>query len=214
MGSTLAQLRARVRSQLPDADGSYVLDADIDTFINEAYLDLADRLDAVEHEYTGTTSGDTITLPPSGTSTVKRVTSLRIDDVGVAFVDDDTFALYSLDTTDPDFTIGRIFNGVIELFPTPPNATAYELRAVIIPAVLTSSDTQALPMWCERKLVDFGCYRALVKCDELIRAQGFLVTYEQSLPEPSLGKDRTIAGPLTLAYVTGPFDLDINAQHL
>src|SRR5436853_2573910 len=148
MASTLAQLRARVRSLIPDADGDFVSDSDVDSFVNEGYLDLADRLDAVEHEYSGTTSGDTIALPPSGTASVKRVSSLRLDDEGVIFVDDDTFAQYVLGSSDLDFTLARIFDNTIQMFPEPTSGTDYELRVVQIPAVLTASDTHDLPMWC------------------------------------------------------------------
>lgn len=212
MASTLAQLRARVRSLLPDADGDFVVDVDIDNFINEAYLDLADRIDGIEQETTGTVSGDTITLPPSGATSIKRVESLRIDDEDVVFVDDATFNSYVDADVDPDFTIARVFDQTIELLPDADGN--YVLRCVIIPAPLTASDTQELPVWCERKLVDFACYRGLVKMDEMRRAESYIAIYEQGLPEPALGKDRGIPGPLTLTPIAGSYDIDPDARHI
>lgn len=212
MASTLAELTARVRSMLPDADGDFVTDSDIENFINEAYLDIADRIDGVEQEFTGTVSGNTITLPPSGATSIKRVESLRIDDEEVVFVDDATFNSYLDADVDPDFTIARVFDQTVELLPDADGD--YVLRCVIIPAAMTASDTQELPVWCERKLVDFGCYRGLVKMDEMRRAESFIATYEQGLPAPTIGKDRGIPGPLTLAPMIGTFDIDPDAKHI
>jgi hypothetical protein len=214
MASTLTELRARARSFVPDRDGSFIADGDLDNYINEAYLDLADRLDGIELEFDGTTSGSTITLPPSGGTTIKRVSSLRIDEEDVAFVDDVTFNAYSADVSDPGFTIGRVFASTVELFPDPGSGTDYVLRCVVIPAVLTASDTHQLPVWIERKLVDFAAYRACMKADELYRGREFLSMYLEGLPEPSYGKDRSIPGPLTLVTPAGPFDIDIEAQHI
>lgn len=214
MASTLTELRTRARSFVPDRDGTFIDDTDLDNYINEAYLDLADKLDGIELEFTGSTSGSTITLPPSGGTTIKRVSSLRIDDEDVSFVDDATFNAYSAEQTDPDFTIGRSFAGTIELFPEPDTGLDYVLRCVVIPEALTASDAQQLPVWIERKLVDFAVYRACMKADELYRGREFLSMYLEGLPEPSYGKDRSIPGPLTLAPSVGPFDLDIDAAHI
>lgn len=214
MADTFTELVARVRSMVPDVDGDFVTATDIGNWINESYFDLADRLDVITQEFTGTTSGDTIALPPSGATTVKRVASLRIDDADVTFVDDATFNAYVDSEADPDFTIAREFDGSIELFPEPDSGLDYALRCYIVPGTLSGSDEHELPMWTERKMVDYAVYRAMQKGGELSRADSFLATYEQGLPEPSMGKDRSIPGPITLAPIVSPFDLDPEARHI
>jgi hypothetical protein len=213
MASTLAQLRTRARSFVPDRDGTFITDTDLDNYINEAYLDLADKLDGIELEFDGTTSGATIALPPSGGTTIKRVSSLLIDEEDVSFVDDATFNSYSAEDR-PRLHDRALFAGTIELFPEPDSGLAYVLRCVVIPAALTSSDTQAAPGLDRAEARGLRRYRACLKGDEIYRAREFLSMYLEGLPEPSYGKDRGIPGPITLAPSVGPFDLDIDAAHI
>lgn len=214
MADNFTTLIARVRSFLPDRDGGFIDDTDIANYLNEAYFDLADRLEAVEQTFTATTTGDTIAMPPSGSAVIGRVTSLRIDDEDVAFVDDATWNSFADATSDPDFTIARVFDGNIELFPDPGTGLDYDLRCLIIPAAMSGSDTHELPIWIERKLIDWATYRGCMKGDEIYRGREFLSMYLEGLPEPSYGKDRGIPGPLTLAPSVGPFDLDVDAAHI
>lgn len=214
MADTFTQLVARVRSMIPDADGDFVTATDLGTYINEAYFDLADRLECVTREFTGTTSGNTIALPPTGSEVVKRVQSLRVDGADVVFVDDAEWNSFADTTDDPGFVVGRVFAGSVELYPTPATGTDYSLRVVIVPETLAGSDVHELPIWCERKMIDFGAYRSFVKMDEMRRAENFIATYEQGLPAPTIGKDRDIPGPLTIVPIVGPFDLDPDAKHI
>lgn len=214
MPDTLTELTARVRSFIPDSDGEYVADADIAKWVNEAYFDLADRMDVVSEEFTGTTSGATLTLPPSGSAVVKRVSSLRLDDSDVAFVDDVTFNGYVDATADPGFVLAREYDGTVEMFPTPDTGTDYVLRCYIVPGPLSAGNEHELPIWAERKMVDFAVYRSFQKMGELGRGDSFLATYEQGLPSPSMGRDLEIPGPLTLNAIVGPFDLDVDAKHI
>jgi hypothetical protein len=186
-------------------------DTDITAWLNEAIDDLAARTGVVEQRYTGTTSG--LTISPN--AAVERVISLRIDDdVDVAFVDDETWwAWYDSEAT-PDQTLGRLQDGVIQLYPTPDTGLDWALHAIIIPTHLSAgSDTHELPISFERKMVAYAQSMGKLKEGDLGESDRYMATYEQGLPGVNLERNRQVPGPLNLIPVPGPFDIDADSAH-
>jgi len=216
MTATLTQLIGRVRSVVRDASGDFVTDADITQWLNEAITDLSARQELVEAEVTGTTSGFTLALPPSGTGEVLFVKSLMlgIDGDDVIFVDDDIWQTYHDSGAEPDYTMAKVFAETIELYPTPDTGTDYALRFSKIPAPLTSgSSTHALPLHMERKLTDYAAAYACYKMDDVGRGDRYMALYENGLLPVASGSETARPGPMTMVPIAGPFDIDFDAAH-
>lgn len=216
MVATLTTLIGRVRSVTRDASGDFVTDGDITQWINEAIVDVAARQEVVEQQIQDVTTGYVIALPPSGTSEVLNIESLLLGDDGddVVFVDTDTWQTYHDAGADPDYTLGRVFNEAIELYPAPEDGTAYALRFSYVPAPLSAGgDTHALPLHLERKLTDYASAYALYKMDDVTRGDRYMAMYENGLYPVATGRETARPGPMTLVPIAGPFDIDIEAMH-
>jgi len=216
MAATLTTLISRVRSVVRDASGDFVTDANITQWLNEAITDISARQEVVEDELTGTTSDNTVDLPPSGSDEVLIVKSLILGTEGddVVFVDDDVWQSYHDAGADPDYTLGKVFNETIELYPTPDSGTAYALRFTKVPAPFTTgTDVHALPLHMERKLTDYATAYACYKLDDTNRGDRYMALYEMGLFPVATGRETKRPGPMTLVPIAGPFDLDYDAQH-
>lgn len=216
MADTLTELIARVRSVVRDASGDFITDGDITAYLNEALTDIAARQQLIESEFTGTTSGNTIALPPSAGTETLTVDYLSIGTEGdeVVFVDDEIFQSYVDAASQPVFTLGRIYNEVIVLYPTPETGTDYTLRCTSVPAQLSGGgDTHTLPLHMERKLVEYAMAKSLYKEGELERGDRFMALYENGLFPVASGRETQRPGPFTLVPIEGPFDVDWEGKH-
>jgi hypothetical protein len=162
-------------------------------------------------------------LPPAGDPRrSSAIESLRIADTNNIYADVAVRrrlrrgTSFSDAVADPGFTLARVFDGSDRsCSPSRTPAPTYTLRCGHHPGgAVRASDVHELPVWCERKLVDYAIYRAMTKGGELARAQSFLATYEQGLPDPAIGKDRIVPGPITIVPIIGPFELDPDAAHV
>lgn len=206
----LRELRDRVFTMLRDTSRAYVTNDDVDDWLNEGYFDLNARLQYLRAEDTGTVSGD-LTLPL--TPRVLTVLSLRLGIDDVEFVDDDVFWSWSDDAGTPKTTLGRVFEGVIELYPAPA-AASYALRYIREPTLLDSDDDEPeLPQHLQVKLIRYAQAQAFLKMDQANEFTAYLALYEEGLPGPPGIIKPINPGPLTVTRELGPFDLDPDARH-
>jgi hypothetical protein len=208
----LGQIRSRVRSVVRDTAGVFITDPEITEWANEALLDLVARLRLLQDQAAGVTAGNTIALPAD----LLEVSGLRLGAAGddVAFVDTDTWFDYSDAGGTPPVTLGRVFGGTLELYPTPTTGTAYSLRYVVKPAVLTAdSDTPEIPEELHVRLANYARAHAKYKAAELNEGNTYMALYEANLPSSPRGRRRQFPGSLSLTPIGNTFDDDPEARH-
>lgn len=212
----LTELKSRVYSQLRDHDKAFIVDDDVTDWLNEAYSDLAARLDTVEFETTGTTSGaSTLAFPTDPSPEVLRPILLRLDTEDVEFVDSDTFYAWADTGATPAHTIAYVFNSVILIHPTPASGITYIFRYTSIPAALSAgTDIPAMPTHMQTKMVRYAQAQAWYKSDEISRGDRAMSEYVQGLPPLPGGMDKILPGPFTLTFEPGPFDIDTDPIHI
>lgn len=205
-------METRVFDLVRDPGKVFVTSVMVKSWLNEAYLDIASRLRLVRDQTTGNTlAGNVIALPTS--KEVLEIVSLRLATVDVAFVDDDTWNSWSDSAESPPTTLGRVFNGNIELYPTPTTGTAYVLRYVESPPELVAgADVPDLPTYLHWKLVHYARYLALLK-DGDSDATNHLAKYELGLPDPPTGIVKIQPPPYGVSFAAGPFDV-ADAAHI
>src|SRR5438477_12396883 len=156
----LQTLEAQVYNVLRDSERAFFDKEEVDNWLNEGQLDLAVRLELLQHEWTGTTSDDAIDIPAA----LVHATSLRLANAPVRFVDDWTFTDFSDAGNTPPQTIARLFSDVFQVYPAPTTSTAYVLRGVQTPDALTNpQDVPQIPAHLHPKLLHYARYQALLK---------------------------------------------------
>lgn len=203
-----------VYRHLQDTSRAFIAEEDVQSWLNEAQLDAATRLRLLRGEKTGTTTASTIPLSIVAPDVLTEIQTLHIGGYEVLFVSDDEFDDYRDNGATPSVTIGRIFDGNIELYPAPTTGTAYVLRYVREPAAMVEhSDTSELPSQHHRKLVAFAASEALYQDGNFTLADRKKAEYERGLPDPPTGLIRLQPGPFSLSFAGGPFDTE-DAKHL
>jgi hypothetical protein len=205
----LQTLEAQVYNVLRDAERAFFDKEEVDNWLNEGQLDLAVRLNLLQHEWTGTTSDDVIDVPEDLVSAL----SLRVDDAAVKFVDDETFNDFADAGDTPPVTIAREFAGVFQIYPGVTEATDYAIRGVQTPDTLVNpQDVPQLPAHLHPKLLHYARYQALMK-EGSDRWQSYAALYSENLPPPPTGIVRLQPGPFQLVPAPGPFDSDPDSTH-
>jgi hypothetical protein len=206
-------LIARARSFVRDEGGSFIDDDDLGNWINEAYRDIAARLEVMQHEVEGDiwSTFDHLDLPPDAVLNpdVVVILSLRFETTDVQFVADQTFNQWRDDTASPPTTLGRVFDGKIEVYPLPAEGVHYVLRYAYIPDELVQpNDLHVLPVQLERKLIEYAVAQAKLKDEDHAASDRWFLKYEQGLPQVSTG--RTVQMPGTMSFQPAPtyFELD------
>lgn len=213
----LLELRSRVYSQIRDHDRVFIEAGDVDDWLNEAYVDLASRLDVIEFEVQGLTTGNPSLPFPDVESfpEVLRPMILRLGTEDVEFVDSDTFYAWADVGAIPAHTIAYIFNNVILLHPNPEADIDFVFRYSSSPEPLVNdTDEPLVPSYMQTKMVRYAQAQAWYKTDEITRGDRALASYEQGLPPVPGGRDKTIPGPVTLMMEPGPFDVDSDSVHI
>jgi hypothetical protein len=209
-----AEMRGRVRTVVREDAGTFITDDDINNWLAEANIDLAARLELLTSVQTHTLvpiSGNEIPLPADW---LKR-RSLRLgteDDV--SFVDDDVFWSWVDSAGSPSSILAITQKNIIYLYPTPDAGTAYSLQYYRLPVAMSDTQTSEMPESFHVKLVNYARAHAKFKDGELDEGNNYLALYEQGLPQPSQGTERTFPGPLSMRFSPGPFDLDPDAKHI
>lgn len=218
-----AELLKAAYAPLRDNDRKQIDQDDMTDLLNDAYVDLATRLELLVKEKTGTTSGNTLAIP-DGTAAdpaAIRIEQLRVAGKEVEFTDQQTWQSWSDAASTPTRTLARPFGSNIELYPTPTTGSAYALRYVYIPSGTTQAtrrlddptDVPLLPAHLHRKLVVYAqaeAYAILGELDKHDRAQA---KYEAGLPPPRLGGGLRFPSPDSLLVVPGPFDR-VDSKHI
>ncbi len=219
MTATLAELVARARTFTRDTSGAFIEDDDLVVWINEAYKDLASRLQVVQREeawhITGATPADRqgLPLPTSSGNATYEVLSLRLGTVDVQFVNSELFNDWQDAGDVPPVTLGRIFNGQIELYPIPDELTEYTLRYAFVPADLVdAADEHMLPTQMERKLVEYAVASAKLKDGDDATSDRFFARYEQGLPQLATGRETLQPGPMSFQPAQSWFEEDARAH--
>jgi hypothetical protein len=212
-------LIARARSFVRDEGASFIDDDDLGNWINEAYKDIASRLEILQREeawhISGATPADRQNLPmptAAGVGTY-AITSLRLGLVDVQFVSDDVFNDWQDATSSPPTTIARVFNGQIELYPIPDDAQEYVLRFVYVPADLVQpNDLHVLPVQLERKLVEYAVSQANMKDGDYASADRWFLKYEQGLPQVTRGRETQMPGTMSFQPAPTYFEEDARSH--
>lgn len=209
---TLTDIISRVRSVIRDSAGTFISDTEITEWANEAQLELAVRMRLLQEEDTEadlTEGTNTITTP----ATFLAQSSLRIGTDDVEFVSDDVWNSWADSETTPDHTIARVFDDLIELYPTPSSGFTYKLRYQRKPAVLINgSDTPEIPEHLHIKLLHYCRYNALLAMGELQQANTYIGLYEQGVGRKGLPDRKWMTTPGQMVVARGPFDTD-DASH-
>ncbi len=219
MTATFGELIERARSFTRDTAGTFIEDEDLAVWINEAYKDVASRLQIVQREeawhITGTTLAERqgLPLPTSSGNATYEVLSLRLGTVDVQFVASDLFNDWQDAGDTPPVTIARVFDGQIELYPIPDELTPYTLRYAYVPADLVDpSDEHMLPTHLERKLVEYAVAQAKYKDDDPANGDRWFSRFEQGLPQLSTGRETLQPGPMSFQPAQSWFEADARAQ--
>ncbi len=212
----LSDIKARIYYHLRDTNKDFFTDEGVEDWINDAYVDISARLGLLEREQTGTMTTYQLAFPTQ-TSTTElidiREMTLGTED-HVEFVDLATWEAYKDAAAVLSHTLGRIFASNIELYPTPVSGTAYTLRYRYLPAALEdNTSTPALPLHMHVKLVYYAVAQGKYMDGDLGNADRFMSMYEQNLPQPRTGRDTKTPGPLSVTFLGGPFDNDVDSIH-
>lgn len=203
-----------VYRHIQDSQRAFVKEEDVQGWLNQALIDVDARLRFTRSEATGVTDGTNL-IDLADTATLVEPLSLRLGTDDVVFVSDDDWNDWADAGGSPPSTLGRVFNGMIELFPTPDNSTAYTFRYLAEPpALVNHSDSPTLPKHMHPKLVAFAAAEACYQDGNLALGDRKREEYLENLPSLPTGASKLIPGPLTVGWTPGPFDTDPQAVHI
>lgn len=209
----LSALRDRVYAHLRDEDHEFFLTDEVEGWLNDAQQDLAARLKTIRREVTEST-----TAISNGDGTIDKPTdfleplSLRFGEDDAEFVDDDVFWSHQDSGETPDHTLARIYGAFIETYPEIADAEAYRLRYIALGTTMSDDDDEPeIAVQWHVRLTYYALAQAWAKKDEVGQSDRWLSRYEDGLPPLSKGRD---TGPITLAPIPGPFDVDPGAMHI
>lgn len=207
---SLTELKESVFSVVRDTARTFVTEEDVDKWLREAMTDLSSRLRLVQNYVEDTTDGtNQIALPSDYMDLIwLQVPGSGTNDDYVTWVDENTWNAYSEQGAD-SATIGRVFNGNIEVYPTPDTGTAYTLRYW----ATNSNSLTGFSGSLQIRMVNYAVYRAKLKEGEPAIAREYLDEYERGLPPPNnLGSNAPIL-PDRISIEAGPFDTS-EAKHI
>lgn len=207
---TFTALEASVYAVLRDSSKTFVLSTEAKEWLNEAYLDIVARQSLLRKAATGTTNADgEITLPSD---------FIRVDSFWVAtdnaetneapvVARDDIFLSHRNNTTTPDVTLYRIFNGTIETYPAAVSRS-YVLEYVYKPTALSAgSDVPAIPEELHVKLVNYARAQAKWKEGEQTEGDRYMSLYLDGLRRTApVAADRENPGPIDFVPQPGYWD--------
>lgn len=203
---SLSQLRDQTFAVLRDSERLFVTETEVDTWLNEAYLDINARLRLKQTTLDDTTETDgTIPYP---TDFVEMISLWFENAVPAAVVDDTVFESYSEPgtTTFIDQVIVRAFGSNLETYPVQ-NAVDFTLRYVSRPTLMVLDDDQPTaltPELCVR-LWKYAAAEAKRKEGEAQEAQTYMDEYLEGLPGRPRVQHRMRPAPVSLLPEPGPF---------
>ena len=197
-----------------DSGGGFITPQDYLDWLNEAQVDLAARLQLFEEQVSSTTSGNSIALSTSPELLEIQDLLLGTDDRVEFISSPDWNALLDNGAT-PTRTVARVFDGNIELYPTPTTGTAYVLRFKRLPTpLIAGEDTVELPSQLHRKAIEYMKAQGRFKSGDFDEGNNWLSLYEQSLPRVSSGRERFFTPPISMTRRPSAMDLQTGARHI
>lgn len=199
------ELRDKVFTVVRDTGRTFITEQDVDQWLTEAMQDLSSRLRLSQGTQTSPaiTSG-AITLPTDYIDLI----SLAVTGVTDGYVDFDvdltTYNLYQDQGSDPGVTIGRVFNGSIEMYPAPANSTAYALRYWAFEKDSLTEFTPSLHI----RMVNYARAHALYKEKDFGAGDRYLTMYEDGLPPPNDSSRNHDPGPWSIRPEPNYFESD------
>lgn len=199
--ATFSKMKASVYSVLRDSEKTFVADAQVGEWLNEAYLDLCARLRIYRKEATGTLDGSGKVAKPANYLEMQfmAIKPTGEDRYGeLVFVDDSVFNSYELSGSVPSLTIARVFDGSIETYPKKAGAL-YKMRYAAKPVPLDKAgDEPAIPEELHIRMVNYA--RAHAKYQEGEQSEGdrYFMLYSEGLPSATIGVIGERPGPLNI----------------
>lgn len=203
----LEEMKRRVYSVLRDSEKAFIIDEDVEDWLNEAYLDIVSRIGLLHAEASGTTSASgTFTLPAD---------FLRVDGPGgfTLATDDpdvfdspqparqDIFQSYKLNNLTPGVPIYMIKGDTVYTWPEA-DTVAYTFSYIYKPVALaTQEDEPALPEELHTKLVNYARGHGKMKEGEHAEATFYLGLFYEGLPPTTPDTMRENPGPIDLVPV-------------
>lgn len=189
------EIRERVFTVVRDSSRTLVTETDVDLWMGEAIEDLTTRLHLGQEEKTGTTSGNTIDIPDDYVDLIwLKVTRSGSDNDYVLWRDDDIYNSYAESGAAMGSTIGRVFNGNFEMYPTPDTGTAYTLRYW----ASSSSSLANVRGSLRTRIVNYSRAHAKYKEGDMGAGDRYMELYERNLPAPdNMGPNR-LPGPYSI----------------
>lgn len=208
----VGQMVDQVYTHLQDSTRSYIREDSVISWLNEALLDLDARYRWTKNRASGTFASGSIILPTDLVQIETLHVGSEIDNV--QFLSDEDFGLVSYNTADVPFSVARVYQSVIEVYPQPSATTTWDLQYVAEPALLdTNTDIPKLPTVLHRKMVLYAASEALYQEGNMTLGQMKRSDYEQGLPPPPATVLRQEPEIMTVTFARGPFDTH-DAKHI
>lgn len=206
---SMTELREKVFSVVQDSARNYITEGDVDQWLLEGIEDLTSRLHIIQDSETGTTTDNTLTIPANFSEPIwLKITNSGSDDDFVQWVDEDQWNSYQEQGASPFRRMARVFNGQIEIYPTPDSGTAYELRYWAI-----GSDLTGLNVTHRQRIVYYASARARLKEHDSGDYQEYMSLYERGLPAPNDFSSNSPVMPDAVSMEAGPFDT-VESTHI
>ncbi len=204
---TFLDLQDRVYAYLRDDDHEFVTPDNILAWINDAQVDLAERLNVIRYTVTDTTTDGAVPVPYD----FMKELELRLTATGeiAEFVDEATFDRYADQGATPVNVLAHITpaDDVITLYPAPDDGTEYVLKYSARPSeIIDDDDTSELPATWHVRLTYYALANAAMKMNDPTAHDRWLARYESGLVALPTGATKYDEGSWGFAPDLGPFD--------
>jgi hypothetical protein len=209
--ATFSKMKASVYAVLRDSEKTFVADAQVGEWLNEAYLDLCARLRINRKEATGTLDANGKVAKPANYLELQFIAVKPSGEdryIELTFVDDDVFNSYELSGSVPGVPIARVFDGYIETYPKQASAL-YKMRYVAKPTVLDKAgDEPVIPEELHIRMVNYARAHAKYQEGEGSEGDRYYMMYSEGLPSATLGVIGERPGPLNITPVPSWWDVN------
>lgn len=193
------EMREMVFTVVRDSSRDLVTETDVDLWLTEGMRDLSSRLHLTQNSKTQVDSAISSNLIDIPSDYVELIW-LKLEDEPVVWTDEETFNSYQESGGTLSTTIGRVFNGNFELYPTPTD-TDYTLRYWS-----SSTAVAGFTGTLRARLINYARAHAKWKEGEMGHGDRYMELYERALPTPNdLGQNR-FPGPFEVHPAPGWFD--------
>lgn len=215
--TTLGELKRQVFSVLRDPQGQFILDENVQDWLNEAQVDLNARLRLIQDGFDSVwVEGNTsVTVPTDYVELIQ----LRIGDDAVAMVDKQNFDSWVEAGIEAQQPLGwyHAIEGVeyIRIWPTPATDTTFSMNYVRQPAELDDpNDEPEIPRQLHTKMVQYGRAHGMWQMGEMEHGDRYMQLYESGLPAPDTARVRKFGGGLSVKRDFTNWDREPGISHV